>query len=161
VGKKSPIAVLLVALVLFSAVASAEDAKYEGVTPGAEDAANLPPKAEEIPQNALMMTWPGFMMLKDGGSCFFVQTSKRVDVASRKSDGKFELVFRNTQVHLKNTFLPLETQFFDTPVLRATVERKGQKDVVMTLEMREDATPTIAQKKGKDGFNYIFVTFEG
>jgi hypothetical protein len=41
------------------------------------------------------------------------------------------------------------------------VERKGQKDIVMTLEMREDATPTIAQKKGKDGFNYIFVTFEG
>jgi hypothetical protein len=152
---------LLVGLALFSAVASAEDAKYEGVTPGVEEAENLPPKAEEIPENAIMMTWPGFMMLKDGGSCFFVQTSKRVDVASGKSEGKFELVFRNTQVHLKNTFLPLETQFFDTPVLRATVERKGQKDIVMTLEMREDATPTIAQKKGKDGFNYIFVTFEG
>ncbi len=151
---------LSVAVLLFGAVALAEDTQYEGVTPGAEDAENLPPKAEEIPENALMLTWPGFMMLKDGGSCFFVQTSKPVDVASRKSEGKFELVFRNTQVHLKNTFLPLETQFFDTPVLRATMERKGQKDVVMTLEMRKDATPTIAQKKGKDGFNYVFVTFE-
>ncbi len=151
---------LSVAVLLFGAVALAEDVQYEGVTPGAEDAENLPPKAEEIPENALMLTWPGFMMLKDGGSCFFVQTSKPVDVASRKSEGKFELVFRNTQVHLKNTFLPLETQFFDTPVLRATMERKGQKDVVMTLEMRKDATPTIAQKKGKDGFNYVFVTFE-
>ncbi len=152
---------LSIAVGLFGAVASAEDADYEGVTPGAEEAQNLPPKAEEIPEDAQMLTWPGFMMLKDGKSCFFVQTSKKVDVASRKSEGKFELVLRNTQVHLKNTFLPLETQFFKTPVLRATVERKGQKDVVMTLELREDATPVIEQKKGKDGFNYVFVTFGG
>jgi hypothetical protein len=25
--------------------------------------------------------------------------------------------------------------------------------------MREDAAPTITQKKGKDGFNYVFVKF--
>jgi hypothetical protein len=29
----------------------------------------------------------------------------------------------------------------------------------MVFEMREDATPTITQKKGKDGFNYVFVKF--
>jgi hypothetical protein len=69
------------------------------------------------------------------------------------------VVLRHTQVHLKNNFLPLETQFFDTPVTRATVQRKAQKDVVMVLEMREDATPTITQNKGKDGFNYVFVKF--
>jgi hypothetical protein len=140
--------------------ASADDSSYGGVTPGAESSDNLPPKVEEIPEGALMLTWPGFMMHKDGGSCFFVQTSQPVETAWKKSEGRFELVLRNTQVHLKNTFLPLETEFFDTPVTRATVQRKAKKDVVMVFEMREDAMPTITQKKGKDGFNYVFVKFD-
>jgi len=140
--------------------ASADDSSYGGVTPGAESSDNLPPKVEEIPEGALMLTWPGFMMHKDGGSCFFVQTSQPVETAWKKSEGRFELVLRSTRVHLKNNFLPLETQFFDTPVTRATVQRKAKKDVVMVFEMREDAMPTITQKKGKDGFNYVFVKFD-
>jgi hypothetical protein len=151
----------MLAIVLGSsgAVAAADDSSYRGVTPGSESSENLPPKVEEIPQGALMLTWPGFMMRKDGSSCFFVQTSQPVQIATQKSEGRFELVLRNTRVHLKNNFLPLETQFFDTPVTRATVERKAQKDVVMVFEMREDVTPTITQKKGKDGFNYVFIKF--
>ncbi len=151
----------MLAIVLGSSgtLASADDSSYGGVTPGAESSENRPPKAEEIPQGALMLTWPGFMMHKDGSSCFFVQTSQPVEVATHKSEGQFELVLRNTQVHLKNNFLPLETQFFETPVTRATVQRKARKDVVMVFEMRADATPTITQKKGKDGFNYVFVKF--
>jgi hypothetical protein len=130
------------------------------VTPGSESSDNLPPKAEEIPEGALMLTWPGFMMHKDGGSCFFVQTSQPVETAYKRSEGRLELVLRNTRVHLKNNYRPLETQFFDTPVMRATVQRKSQKDVVMLFEMREDVMPAITQKKGKDGFNYVFVKFD-
>jgi len=29
----------------------------------------------------------------------------------------------------------------------------------MVFEMRENVTPSITQKKGKDGFNYVFVKF--
>ncbi len=150
---------LAVVLGSVGSFASADGTPYAGVTPGSENSENLPPKADEIPPGAHMLTWPGFMMHKDGGSCFFIQTSQPVEVATQKSEGKFELVLRDTQVYLKNNYLPLETQFFDTPVARATVQRKAQKDVVMVFEMREDATPTIAQKKGKDGFNYVFVKF--
>ena len=151
----------MLAIVLGSSgtLASADDSSYGGVTPGSESSENLPPKAEEIPQGALMLTWPGFMMHKDGGSCFFVQTSRPVKFGTQKSEGRLDLVLHNTRVHLKNNFLPLETQFFDTPVTRATVQRKSQKDVVMVFEMREDVMPTITQKKGKDGFNYVFVKF--
>ena len=151
----------MLAIVLGSsgAVALADGSSYAGVTPGSETSDNLPPKAEEIPEGALMLTWPGFMMHKDGGSCFFVQTSQPVQTAYKRSEGRLELVLRNTRVHLKNNFLPLETQFFDTPVTRATVQRKSQKDVVMVFEMHEDVMPTITQKKGKDGFNYVFVKF--
>jgi len=159
VGKTWTIAMLAIVLGSSGAVALADGSSYAGVTPGSETSDNLPPKAEEIPEGALMLTWPGFMMHKDGGSCFFVQTSQPVQTAYKRSEGRLELVLRNTRVHLKNNFLPLETQFFDTPVTRATVQRKSQKDVVMVFEMREDVMPTITQKKGKDGFNYVFVKF--
>ncbi len=152
-GKGFWTAILVIGLVAGVATASAD---YEGVTPG-ED--NLPPRAEEIPANALMLTWPGFVMGKDGTSSFFVQTSKPVEVATKEASGRFELVLRKTQVHLKNNFLPLETEFFATPVTRATVQRKGRNDLVMVFEMRDAVAPTVRQKKGKDGFNYVFVDF--
>jgi hypothetical protein len=158
VGKRTTIAVLAIVLGGSGAIASADGSSYAGVTPGSETSENLPPKVEEIPEGALMLTWPGFMMHEDG-SCFFVQTSRPVKFGTQKSQGRLELVLHNTRVHLKNNFLPLETEFFDTPVTRATVQRKGQKDVVMVFEMREDVAPTITQKKGKDGFNYVFVKF--
>lgn len=151
---------LVIVLGSSGTVASANDSTYRGVTPGAEGSENLPPKADEIPEGALMLTWPGFMMHEDGSSSFFVQTSKPVQVTSHKSEGRFELVLSHTRVHLKNNFLPLETQFFDTPVTRATVERAGKKGVVMVFELREDVTPTVTQKKGKDGFNYVFIEFQ-
>ena len=151
---------MLVIVFGVAGLASAEETpSYGGVTPGSEGSENLPPKVEEIPEGALMLTWPGFMMLEDGSSRFFVQTSKPVQTATKKSEGTFELVLRKTQVHLKNNFLPLETQFFATPVMRATVQPKGKSDLVMVFEMREDVTPSVKQEKGKDGFNYVFVDF--
>jgi len=150
---------LVIVLGSSAAVASAEGSTYRGVTPGAEGSENLPPKADEIPEGVLMLTWPGFMMHEDGSSCFFVQTSKPVHVTSQKSEGRFDLLLSDTRVYLKNNFLPLETEFFDTPVTRATVQRAGKKGVVMVFELREDVTPTVTQKQGKDGFNYVFVKF--
>jgi len=158
VGKRTTIAMFAIVLGSSAAIASAEGSSYAGVTPGSESSDNLPPKAEEIPEGALMLTWPGFMM-HEGGSCFFVQTSQPVKFGTQKSEGRLELVLHNTRVHLKNNYLPLETEFFDTPVTRATVQPKGKKDLVMVFEMREDVAPTITQQKGKDGFNYVFVKF--
>ena len=148
---------LVIALGIAPAVASAQSETYDGVNPES-DSENLPPKVEEIPEGAVMLTWPGFIMHEDGSS-FFVQTSKEVRYGTTQAKGQFELVIHNIRVHLKTNFLPLETQFFDTPVTRATVQRSGKKDVKMVFEMREDVTPTITQKKGKDGFNYVFVNF--
>ncbi|KPK12922.1 MAG: hypothetical protein AMJ62_15730 [Myxococcales bacterium SG8_38] len=157
-GKMVTVAMLVIALGS-PAAAGADAASYAGVTPGSETSDNLPPKAEEIPEGALMLTWPGFMMRKEGGSRFFVQTSRPVEVATKKSENRFELVLRNTRVHLSNNYRPLETEFFDTPVRRATVQRRGKKDLVMVFELRAEATPSVTQEKGKDGFNYVFVDF--
>jgi hypothetical protein len=158
VGKRTIQVVLAVALGALPAFAAAEGDDYEGVNPSSETSENLPPKAEEIPEGALMLTWPGFM-IADDGSVFFVQTSKPVRFATKQSTGRFELVLYNIRVHLKTNYLPLETQFFDTPVTRATVKRSAKKNVSMVFELREDAIPTVTQRKGKDGFNYVFVKF--
>jgi hypothetical protein len=149
---------LVMALALLPAFASAQGDEYGGVNPTSETSENLPPKADEIPEGALMLTWPGFMIQEDG-SVFFVQTSKEVRFGTKRSEGRFELILYNIRVHLKTNYLPLETQFFDTPVTRATVQRTGKKNVTMLFEMRKDATPTVTQKKGKDGFNYVFIKF--
>ena len=149
---------LVIALGIAPAAVSAEGSSYGGVNPESETAENLPPKVEEIPEGAQMLTWPGFMMQEDG-SVFFVQTSKKVRFGTAQSKGQFELVLHDIQVHLKTNYLPLETQFFDTPVTRATVRRSGKKDVTMVFELREEATPTVTQKTGKDGFNYVYVKF--
>ena len=149
---------LVIALGVAPITVSAEEPAYAGVNPESETAENLPPKAEEIPEGALMLTWPGFMMNEDGSSTFFVQTSKEVRFGTQKSEGRFELVLYDIRVHVKTNYLPLETQFFDTPVTRATVQRTG-KGVTMAYEMRADAAPTVTQKKGKDGFNYVYVKF--
>ena len=148
---------LVIALGVAPAVALAQGETYGGVNPES-DSENLPPKVEEIPEGTVMLTWPGFMMHEDG-SCFFVQTSKEVRYGTTQTKRQFELVIHDIRVHLKTNYLPLETQFFDTPVTRATVRRSGKKDVAMVFEMRDDVTPTITQKKGKDGFNYVFVKF--
>ncbi|MGD8605987.1 MAG: hypothetical protein PVH21_01745 [Myxococcales bacterium] len=157
-GKTITVAMLLVVWAA-SGVAADDGAPYGGVTPGSDGSANLPPKAEEIPEGAAMLTWPGFMMRKEGGSRFFVQTSRPVEIATHQSEGRFELILRDTRVYLKNNFRPLETEFFKTPVTRATVQRRGKKNLAMVFELRVPATPTVTQEKGKDGFNYVFVDF--
>ncbi len=151
---------LAIALGVVPTSVSADGSTYGGVNPESESAENLPPKAEEIPQGTLMLTWPGFVMHEDGSSTFFVQTSKPVRFGTARSRGQFELVLHDIKVHLKTNYLPLETQFFDTPVTRATVRRNGKKDVSMVFELRKEATPTVTQKLGKDGFNYVFVKFD-
>ncbi|MGB9340633.1 MAG: hypothetical protein WCB63_15410, partial [Polyangiales bacterium] len=84
-GKTSIIAMLVIVLVSSAAMASGDESSYAGVNPGSETSENLPPKAEEIPEGALMLTWPGFMMLEDG-SVFFIQTSKPVKFGTKSSE---------------------------------------------------------------------------
>ena len=50
---------LVIALCAAPAVVLAEGEGYGGVDPDS-DSENLPPKVEEIPEGAVMLTWPGF-----------------------------------------------------------------------------------------------------
>ncbi len=131
--------------------------QYAGVTPGT---ANPPPRvgAVERARPAKLLTWPGFQATAGGGSRFFLQVSGPVVFESRSSEGRFELVLKNTRAHLRNTFRPLDTRFFQTPVNTAKVERR-RRDLAVVFQLRGASTPNVTQGVGEGGFHFVYVDF--
>lgn len=137
---------------------------YAGVEPGE---AEPPPAYQRVVRRrerrrrpVTILTWPGFAPLGDGGSRFFVQTTEPVAPQLRTEEGRVVLLFPNTTVHLRNSTRWLETRFFNTPVLRARLERRG-RDMALVMYMRGPAVPRISSEQASNGgtFYYIYVDF--
>ncbi|MCB9617267.1 MAG: hypothetical protein H6722_32955 [Sandaracinus sp.] len=131
--------------------------EYAGVSPGT---GNAPPRAGAVARArpAKLLTWPGFQATPGGGSRFFLQVSGPVQFETRSSQGRFEVVLKNTRAHLRNTFRPLDTRFFRTPVDRAKVERR-RRDLAVVFQMRADSTPNVTQGVGENGYHFVYVDF--
>jgi hypothetical protein len=135
-------------------------AEYGGVTPGRP---NPPPAAGRIARRrgrsarAVVVTWPGFQMRTEGGSRFFVQTSAAVTTSVRASDGRVEITFPNATIHVSNSRRSLETAFFETPVVRAHLERR-RNDMVLVLHMRANVVPQISSAS-ESGFFFTYIDF--
>ncbi|NOY90057.1 MAG: hypothetical protein GXP55_02525, partial [Deltaproteobacteria bacterium] len=158
-------ALLLLALAL--PVAHAQDAapsgdgqtaptRYEGVTPEA----GSPPAERRVRRSRnRLLTWPGFESRPNGASRFFVQLSREVQFTTRASQGRFEVLLAGTRTHLRNTRRPLETRFFNTPVIRAKVERRGRHNLALVFELRAAVTPRVYTQPGPGGYTFLFVDF--
>ena len=102
--------------------------EYGGVTPGVS---HPPPRAGHLAARrgahprAEIITWPGFQPLSGGASRFFVETTGPVTTEIHMSEGRVEIIFHEATVHLSNSRRWLETQFFETPVVRARLEQLG------------------------------------
>lgn len=133
-----------------------EVGQYAGVTPGQ----GTPPRVGAVARArpAKLLTWPGFRAQPGGASRFFLQLSAPVETVTRTSAGRVEVVLKNVRGHLRNTFRPLDTRYFQTPVRRAKVERRRQ-DLVFVFEMRGEATPTVTTAPGEGGFHFVYVDF--
>jgi hypothetical protein len=73
-----------------------------------------------------------------------------------------EVVLKNARTHLRNNRRWLETRFFNTPVRRARIERRGRRgsnDLVFVFAMRQGATPTVTTGTGENGFQFLYVDF--
>ncbi|MFK8000960.1 MAG: hypothetical protein AB8H86_15300 [Polyangiales bacterium] len=129
--------------------------EYAGVRPGAN---NTPPRAQAA-RNArnTVVTWPGFE--PRGGGRFFVQTTGNIITEVNQSEGRVEVVLKNARTHLRNTRRWLETRFFNTPVRRARIERRGRNDLVFVFAMRQSSTPTVTTGTGENGFQFLYVDF--
>lgn len=97
-------------------------------------------------------------MEPSGGSRFFVETTGPVPTEVRASTGRVEIVFHDTTVHLANSRRWLETQFFETPVLRARLERRGH-DMVLVMQLRASVSPVLSTGADPSGFMFTYVDF--
>ncbi len=127
--------------------------EYAGVTPGT---GHLPPRAPS--GEARLLTWPGFQARPDGASRFFVQTTQPVQYRVENESGRAVIILENLGIHLRNNRRPLETRYFNTPVTRAKVERRGH-DVALVLEMRAAVTPSVSVQPSEGAYHYLFIEF--
>ena len=138
---------------------------YNGVEPGE---AQPPPAFRRVVRRqqrrrrrALILTWPGFAPLGDGSSRFFIQTTEPMSPQVTVEDNRVVVLFTNTAIHLTNSRRWLETRFFNTPVLRARLERR-RRDMALVLVLRQGVrvTPRVASEAAPGGnFHYTYVDF--
>jgi len=133
---------------------------YHGVTPGS---GNSLPRVEELKNRpGTWVTWPGFTMKKDGGSRVFLQTTLTleyaVDKTTRPAAKKLVLDLKEAQVYTSNNHNPLVTTYFNTPVRRVYLKKKG-KTLNLIIELRVKKEPEISQKTDEDGYHYLFIDF--
>ena len=136
--------------------------EYAGVKPGSN---NPPPRIARVNAarskntgRATLLTWPGFEQRQGGSSRFFLQVSSLIVTEQSSSNNRFELILRNASTHVRNTTRWLETRFFNTPVLRARVERR-RRDLAVVFQMRANVTPQVSTAPGAGGFHFIFIDF--
>ena len=129
---------------------------YTGVKPGE---GNQLPRVEELKnKGGVWVTWPGFMLLENGGTRLFLQATENLSYQIKDSGKQVVLIFKNAKVHLSNNRNPLVTTHFNTPLKRAYLKKK-KKSIELVLELKVAVTPEISQLTDADGYRYLFVDF--
>jgi hypothetical protein len=137
--------------------AEASPPTYVGVVPGR---AQLPTHLRGRPgATPTVLTWPGFQPRADGASRFFVQLTSRVTYEARAENGRYVVTLQGVRIPDRQTRRELDTRFFQTPVTRARLERRGRRDVAFVFDLRADVTPTVSLDVGADGYAFVFVEF--
>jgi hypothetical protein len=105
-----------------------------------------------------IITWPGFTMLPDGGSRVFLQLSAAVDIAHQAFPNKVVVDLQNARIAGHTNRYPLETRFFNTPVMRATVKRT-RSSTTLEITLRAAATPYVSGTTAQSGYYFVYVDF--
>jgi hypothetical protein len=117
--------------------------------------ANLPAGRQANP----VVTWPGFQVLLDGGSRLFVQTSGPVTPELQREGAHWVVLIPGASLPRGNVRLPLDTQFFNTPVKSARLRPRAGGGVMLVLELRAEATPTLRTEAAPNGSFFTYVEF--
>lgn len=96
-------------------------------------------------------------MNPDGTSRCFVHLSAAVEATSSSSPRRFEVLLPGTGVTVRNHLHPLETRFFNTPMLRAHLERRGRSDLALVIELRADVTLSFRTEAAEGGGQVVVV----
>lgn len=105
-----------------------------------------------------MATLPGFEMLPDGGSRFFVEMTQNVPIEEKKAAGTITYIIKGEHVTKMNNENALVTVHFNTPVSRARLLPFG-RNLHFILELRADVSPTFKVTPAKDGTAILQIEF--
>jgi hypothetical protein len=137
---------------------------YAGVEPGEAQPPPALGRMERVQRRRrrAVLTWPGFTPLAGGGSRFFVQTTEPRVTETHLEQGRIVIVFPDSTTHVRNSRRWLETRFFDTPVRRARLERRGRRAMALVLHLRPgvSVSPRVTTQAAPGGdFHYVYVDF--
>jgi hypothetical protein len=145
------------ALLLLAAAGSASaQGNYSDVAPGSNV---VPDGIATQPGAAALVTWPGFQMLGDGASRVFVQTSVEVKAELKREGNNWTLLLPGVSLPPGNARLPLDTSFFNTPVKSVRAKPNKGGGVLVQLELRSVATPTLHTERAPTGYFFVYLDF--
>lgn len=146
---------------------------YPGVVPGAPvDAAHAPPALDKQLKQARgdshVVTWPGFQMLPDGRSRFFLQIKGTPTHNGRTWERGYAIDIPQTTIVLRNNQSHLVTRHYATPVEEAWLEKgkaahkkkKKVGSVTLYFVLKQPVTPQMTTESNNDGFTYLYATFD-
>ncbi len=155
--------ILTSALCLSTAAAAAQEAPdantapggYAGVCPGTAN-----PPAVDVPagQAPARITWPGFQMLPDQGSRIFLQATIPFQYSTETRGKTLVISMGDVRPAGENNGRPLETRFFNTPVLRAAIKRV-KKETQLVIELRAEVAPRVHTATGPNGYFFLYLDF--
>ena len=129
---------------------------YGGVQPG-----HKPEKPRKTPPKGTL-TWVGFEP-KSGSSEIFLQSVAPFEVAQRVDKGAVVITLTGITRLGQNTWRPIDTRFFDTPLARITAAKKGRGiEVRVAFKNAKDAKEASVRSASEpDGMYYAYLDFAG
>jgi hypothetical protein len=158
----------LLCLVLLASPAFAEDPKgpnaegeYGGVQPGQAKKPEPAKKAKKPPPKGTL-SWIGFET-KEGGSDVFFQSVAPFEVSQRVDGGALVVTLSGLTKLGHNTWRPIDTRFFATPIARIVARKKGKGiEVRIAFKTAKDATQgSVKTSTEADGMYYAYLSFAG
>jgi hypothetical protein len=154
--------------VLLASPAFAQEAKapnaegeYSGVQPGQAKKPEPSKKAKKPPPKGTL-SWLGFET-QDGGSQVFFQSVAPFQVSQRVENGTVVVTLSGLTRLGPNTWRPIDTRFFGTPIARVTAKKKGKTiEVRIAFKNAKDAAVgSVRTATEADGMFYAYLTFAG
>jgi hypothetical protein len=168
---------LLLGLVLLGSPALAQDAPrgpapaapsgpnaegdYGGVQPGQPRKPDPGKKAKKPPPKGTL-SWVGFEA-KEGAADVFLQAPAPFEVNQRVEGGTLVVTLSGVSKLGPNTWRPIDTRFFDTPLARITAKKKGKGiELRIVFKHAKDAVQgSVRTATEADGMYYAYLSFAG
>jgi hypothetical protein len=137
------------------------EGEYGGVEPG-QPKKPEPGKKSKKPPPKGTLSWIGFEA-KDGSSDVFFQSPAPFEVLQRIENGTLVVTLSHISRLGQNTWRPIDTRFFATPVARVSAKKKGSTvEVRITFKNPKEAVQgSVRTATEADGMYYVHLGFGG